>query len=74
LITLKNAANSKVPFNVSVTVGTIAGSMMTFTINQVQIEIPSMTDDTARVKTAFAESEAHATVPGNIDDFSIVMT
>jgi hypothetical protein len=74
LITLKNNAKSKVPFNVSVTIGTVAGSIMTFAINQVQIEIPAMTDDTARVKTAFAESEAHATVPGNVDDFSIVMT
>jgi hypothetical protein len=74
LITLKNNAKSKLPFQVMITIGNTAGSTITFTVNQIQIEIPAMTDDTARVKTAFGESEAHATVPANVDDLTMVFT
>ena len=74
LITLKNAANSKVPFAATIVIGNTAGSTVSFTVNQIQLEIPSMGDDTARVKTAFGESEAHATVPANVDDLIAVFS
>jgi hypothetical protein len=71
---LKVKAKAKTPFNVTLQVGTIAGSICTFNIKSVQLELGNYSDDGARVKTSFGESMAHASAIANIDDVTMVHT
>ena len=76
LIAIKNAAKTKTVLNFAVQISSTqagaAGYTFTFYFMQVQLNIPTMADDTARIKTGFGASPAHATAQANVDDFSMV--
>lgn len=76
LTNLKVKAKRPVPptMDIVVTVGTVAGSKVAFTLKSVQLASPSMSDETNLVMTNFGDSPAHASAIGNIDDFSVVLT
>ncbi len=71
---LKNKAKAKTPINVSLQVGTTAGSICTFTIKSVQLNIADYSDDGARITANFGESAAHASAIANIDDLVMICT
>lgn len=72
LINLKNKAKAKTPINVTLQVGTVAGSICTFNIKAVQLNIADYSDDGARITANFGESAAHASAIANIDDVTMV--
>ena len=71
---LKTKAKAKTPINVTIQVGTTTGSITTFTIKGVQLEIPDYSDDNARVVTAFGESIAHASTLTAVDEFALAFS
>jgi hypothetical protein len=71
---LKQKAKTKAGINVTLVVGTAAGYIATFTIKNVQLNIPDYADDNARVTAGFGESPAHASAIANVDDMALVLT
>lgn len=74
LINLKTKAKAKTAINITLQVGTTAGSIVTFTLKNVQLNVQDFSDDNARVTTSFGESQAHASALANIDDVTIAFT
>jgi len=78
LIALKNMAKTKTVVNlgiqISSTAAGAAGYTVTFYFMQVQLNIPEMKDDTARIRTSFAASPAHATTVSATNDCSVVFS
>jgi hypothetical protein len=58
---LKAKAITQVPITVTLQIGTIAGNIFTFTLNNVQIAAPTYDDSKNRYMCVFPESLAHAT-------------
>jgi hypothetical protein len=71
LIALKNLSKSYGVTNVTITVGTVVGYQVVFTLKAVQLVVPDMTDETDFVTTAFAASAAHASAIANTDDMTL---
>ncbi len=74
LVNLKVKAKQKTPLNITAVIGTVAGFIVTFTAKQFQLVYPEFTDQSDFVQTAFAESPAHATAVGSIDDLTVAFT
>ena len=76
LIALKNMAKTKTVVNlgiqISSTAAGAAGYTVSFVFMQVQLNIPDMKDDTARIRTSFAASPAHATSVASVNDCFVV--
>jgi hypothetical protein len=71
LIAIKNLAKAYGTTNVTITVGTVAGYEVVFTLKSVQLVVPDMSDETDFVTTSFAASSAHASAIANTDDLTL---
>jgi len=71
LIAIKNIAKQYGVMNLTITVGTVAGYMVVFTLQSVQLAVPDMSDEADFVTTAFAASAAHASVIAATDDMTM---
>lgn len=74
LINLKQKAKLLTSMNISIQVGTVAGSICSFVMKNFQLVPENYRDEDAWVRTTFGQSFAHASAIGNIDDLSIVIT
>jgi hypothetical protein len=72
LIVLKNNAKNKTVFDVTLTVGTVAGYIVDFVMKQFQFAVADFSDEADHVVVSFGESMGHASAIGSIDDVSIV--
>jgi hypothetical protein len=71
LIAIKNLAKQYGTCNITITVGTVAGYQVVFTLKSVQLVVPDMSDETDFVTTSFAASAAHASAIANTDDMTL---
>jgi hypothetical protein len=71
LIAIKNLAKQYGTCNITITVGTVAGYQVIFTLKAVQLVVPDMSDETDFVTTSFAASAAHASAIANTDDMTL---
>jgi hypothetical protein len=74
LNTLKAAAFTKAPQTLVLQFGSVAGSIVTFNLGQVQVGPESWQEQGAALNCQFGESMAHASTPTAVDDFTIVCT
>lgn len=74
LTVVKNAAQSKSPLDVVITVGTTAGYITTHTLKQVQFGNATFTENGAEVDVEFGDSEANVSGIGLLDDYKIAFT
>jgi hypothetical protein len=74
LNTVKQAAFSKTPEAVVFTFGNVAGSIVTATVNNVQLGSDSYSDAGAFLNIAFDKSDAHETTAGAKDDFTLAFS
>lgn len=69
---LKKKAQSKAPFNIALTVGTIAGNTFAFALSQVQLGSYKFTDGSkGRVQLEFSASTAHGTTLAGLDALTL---
>lgn len=74
LIAIKNLAKQYGTTDITITVGTVAGAQVVFTLKSVQLAVPDMADETDFVTTSFAASAAHASAIANTDDMTLAFT
>ncbi len=72
LSSLKSVAKQNTTTNVTITVGTTAGSKCQFVLKSLQFIPASFRDNSDEVQAEFPESMAHASAIGNVDEFSMV--
>lgn len=58
--------------NATIVAGTVAGSIFTFNLNNIQLNAFDLKDDGAMVDVEIPESMAHASSIGAVDDFTII--
>jgi hypothetical protein len=74
LADLKAKALTQTPITIALTIGTIAGNIWGFTMNNVQLAVPTYDDSRNRYMLSFGESLAHATSITTKDEISLLLT
>ena len=75
LVNIKKLAKAKTATDVTIIVGVIAGSIVTFNLKSVQLAVPEYKDeDAGMVMVNFGSSPAHGSAIANIDDLTIVFS
>ncbi len=72
--TLKEAADSKVPVDAVVTVGTATDNMFTFTVKNIQLESPALDDNQRRFVATYGDSRAHGTNLASKDELTLAIS
>ncbi len=71
---LKLKAKLATPLPIIIQVGTVAGQIVTFAMQNFQLNVPDYNDQADYVEASFATSMAHATAIGSIDDLTVVFS
>lgn len=71
---LKKRAFTKVPITITVVLGTVAGQVITATLNNVQMAPQNWSENGAKVNVAFDNNMCHETTAGSQDDFQIMFS
>lgn len=71
---LYTAALARTAVDVVAVIGTVAGSIMTVTVNNVQLAQPALDDGARRWSASFGDSPAHATSDSVTDEVTVVFT
>ncbi len=71
---LKTAAFTKSTNTATIVLGNVAGSIVTFTLSNLQAGAMSWTDNGAALDVSFGQSDAHATSTAVTDDMTIAFT
>jgi hypothetical protein len=71
LVAIKNLAKQYGTTDMTITVGTVGGLKVKWTIKSVQLVVPDMADQADFVETSFGSSMAHASAIANVDDVTL---
>jgi hypothetical protein len=71
---IKYASNTKTPVSFTMQVGTVAGSIWTFTLNNVQLAPFTLNDQQLRFSMDVGESRAFSTTLTSLDELTLVLT
>jgi hypothetical protein len=74
LIALKAAADQKTPIDAVVQIGTVAGSICTFTVKGIQLASPVYNDDQRAYITTFGDSPFKGSNPTAFDELAMTWT
>jgi hypothetical protein len=74
LVALKAAADQKTPVNATVQIGTVAGSICTFTVTGIQLASPTYNDDQRAYITTFPDSPFKGSNPTALDELAMTWT
>lgn len=71
---LRQYANAKTPIDVTMVVGTVAGNIWSFALNQIQLAAANLNDNQRRWAMDFGESRAFATNISSLDELVLTLT
>ena len=71
---LYQKAITKSAINITLQIGTVAGSIWTWTIKGVQLDVPNLSDGQRRWSASFAESQASGSSLTAMDEVALVIT
>lgn len=72
--TLKEVADSKLPVDATIQVGTVADNIITFTLKGIQLAAPQLDDNQRRFVATYGDSRSHTSLISLKDEFSVAIT
>ncbi len=71
---IKQASYDKVPVTITYQIGTVAGNIWTFSLNNIQLAAYELNDQQLRFTVDVAESRSYSTTLTSLDEMSLVIT